>query len=54
MAKRTAQYGTRGTAIQRRIQDATGQTRGMSGVFNRNRRDAYNGFRRKSNGGMGG
>lgn len=51
---RQAKYGNHGTPIQRRIQSVTGQTRGMAGLFGRTRKDAYNGFRRKSNGGMGG
>lgn len=38
------------TAVQRRINRITGVREANA----RTRRDAYNGFRRKSNGGMGG
>lgn len=51
---RQNKYGSRQTPMQARIAKATGQSRGMAGMFSRTRRDAYNGFRRKSNGGMGG
>lgn len=51
---RTAKYAGGSTPMQRQIHRVTGQSRGQAGLFGRTRRDAYNGFRRKSNGGMGG
>lgn len=42
------------TSMQSRINRATGVTRRTSGAATKNKRNARNAFRRKTNGGMGG